>query len=203
MSVTAAVGELVRLHFPIFEEDGFTPYDGLTNTDFAKELIRDSAVVVSVTPTVSEVGASGVYVFEFTPDQQGTWYVEAASIETEEVWACRVKVGPAGAALGYVVNETQLNVAYDESISKLFMEVWLDRNGVSVASGLVNCSVSVFDDSAALLFTVTSSSPDVNGRFSLQQSSVTLQPHRPYNATVMVQDGAGSVTTFHAFTTVG
>jgi len=201
--IQAAVGETVRLHFVLLEEDGVTPLSGLDDSDFTKELIRDT-VESAVVGTVAEVATTGRYHLDFVPDAEGSWYVDVFTDETDDMFSCLVAVGPAGAPQGYLSNEAQLNVAYDESATTLFMEAWLDRNGQSVAAAdLVSCEIKVYDDAGTLLFTETSSSPDANGRFSLSRSGVTLTANRPYNATVTVVDSRGTVVTFQAFTTVG
>ncbi len=201
--LNAAAGDLLRIHFPLFQEDGITPETGVPDVDFDKLFIRDDNVS-GVSGTVYEVGVTGVYYIEFTPDLEGRWYVEVSNADLEDIYSCLVDVGPAGAPIGHIVNEAQMNVAYDESITTLYMEVWLDRNGESVgASDLVSCSVSVYDDAGTLLFTESETVPDPNGRYSIQRSGVTLSPDKPYNATVTVTDSRGSVITFQAFTTVG
>lgn len=201
--IQAAIGELTRIHFPLFQEDGITPESGKVDGDFDKLFLHEDDVSL-VSGTITEVGTTGVYYLDITPDEEGRWYLEVECPDTEDVFACLMQVGPSGAPKGYLVNESQMNVAYDESITTLYMEVWLDRNGQSVSFGdLVSCSVSVYDDAGTLLFTESSATPDANGRFSLSRSGVTLNPDRPYNATVTVVDTHGTVTTFQAFTTVG
>jgi hypothetical protein len=201
--IRSSVGELTRLHFSVFQEDGITHYSGLLDGDFDKQVIRENAVS-GVSGVVSEIGTTGIYVFEFTPNAEGRWYVEVISADAEDVFFSIIDVGPVNEPLGYVVNEAQMNVAHDESITTMYMEVWLDRNGQSIgASDLISCSVSVFDDAGTLLFTEASATPETNGRFSLQRSGVVLNPDRAYNANVTVTDSHGSVVTFQAFTTIG
>jgi len=94
-------------------------------------------------------------------------------------------------------------VALDESTSIMYFEVWLERNAMPVADGdLVSCSVEVYDKDGTLLFTVTSSTPDGNGRFSIERSSVTLTADRPYVMNVTVTDTTGAVTSIHSFAAV-
>lgn len=201
--IHTALGETTRIHFPLFQEDGITPESGKVDGDFDKVFIHENTVS-SLTGVVIEVDSSGVYYLEIAPDEEGRWYAEVTYPDTEDVFACLLKVGPSDAPQGYLVNEAQMNVAYDEDITMLYMEVWLDRNGQSVvAANLTSCEVKVYDDAGTLLFTETSAAPDANGRFSLQRSGVTLSSDKPYNATVTVVDSHGTVVTFQAFTTVG
>ncbi|MHA2429049.1 MAG: hypothetical protein ACXADB_13600 [Candidatus Hermodarchaeia archaeon] len=201
--VQVATGELTRLHFTLFQEDGITPESGKVDGDFDKLLILEDSVDV-LSSTVTEVGSTGVYFLEFTPNDEGWWYVKVTCDDVETVHSCWLKVGPIGAPQGYLINEAHMNVAYDESTTIIYMEVWLDRNGQSIpATDLVSCEVKVYDDAGTELFTETSSSPDSNGRFSLSRSGVVLSSNRPYNATVTVVDVTGTVATFQAFTTVG
>ena len=201
--IQTSVGDLTRLHFSLFQEDGITPETGKVDGEFDKSFYKENTEV-ALSSTVTEIGSTGVYFVEFTPDDVGRWYLEVICADFDDVYGCLFNVNPGGAVLGYLVNEAQMNVAYDESITTLYLEVWLDRNGQSVSAGdLISCSVEVYDDGGNLLFTESSLSPDLNGRFSLQRTGVTLNPDRPYNANVTVTDTEGSVTTFQAFTTVG
>ncbi len=43
---TGVVGELLRLHFPVFEEDGLTPASGLVDGDFS----MSSNTVIEISP---------------------------------------------------------------------------------------------------------------------------------------------------------
>lgn len=199
----ASVGETVRQHFTLLEEDGITPITGLLDGDFTKTLIRNDAVS-TVTPTITEVGVTGIYAFSFVPDLDGVWYSEVYVPSTEDRFSDQVRVGPSGAPFGFLINEAQLNVAYDETISTLFMEVWLDRNGQSVeASDLVSCSVVIYDSDGVELFTESSAVPGTNGRFGLTHIGGEFSQDRPYNAIVSVTDAVGTVVTYQAFTMVG
>ena len=92
MTLNASVGELVQIQFPCFDIDGITPLTGLVDADFGKLLLRDNTVS-AVAITVSEVGATGRYVMEFTPDADGLWYAEVTT-EVEDIFADQVEVGP-------------------------------------------------------------------------------------------------------------
>lgn len=83
----------MQVQFFVFDFDGITPLTGLVDGDFTKTLLLDDAS--SALPvTVTEVGATGRYVVEFTPDTAGLWYVDLLLDETEAAWACYVEVGP-------------------------------------------------------------------------------------------------------------
>lgn len=92
MTLAGSVGEQVTIQFPAFDVDGLTPMTGLVDGDFDKVLLVDDAVSAQ-TVTVSEVGSSGYYVMEFTPDANGLWY---AQVETpaEDIYADQIAVGP-------------------------------------------------------------------------------------------------------------
>jgi len=92
MTISASVGELVQVQFPAFDIDGITPLIGLLDSDFNKLLLVDDAVS-SQTVTVSEVGSTGRYVIEFTPNTAGLWYMEVET-PVEDVFADQAEVGP-------------------------------------------------------------------------------------------------------------
>jgi len=92
MTLQASVGELVQIQFPVFDVDGLTPVTGYVDGDFIKTLLVDN-VVATPTMTVVEIGATGHYVMEFTPDGDGLWYAQVQT-PIEDVFADQVEVGP-------------------------------------------------------------------------------------------------------------
>lgn len=79
--LTALVNTAVKLPFAVFDYDGTTPLSGLVDGDFTpKTVLRDDVDESgSVTLTVTEVGSTGKYVAEFTPNARGLWYVEVTT----------------------------------------------------------------------------------------------------------------------------
>jgi hypothetical protein len=88
------VGDPVALPFSAFEEDGVTPLAGLVDGDWTKKLVRGLAAMPN-TVTVTESAEAGTYVVEFTPDADGTWYVEvsAPGHAEEAIWGGYVQAG--------------------------------------------------------------------------------------------------------------
>lgn len=90
MSLTAGVSELLKLPFYVTDVDGISPYTGLVNADFAKVLVKESAI--SGNPvTVTEIGF-GYYYAEFTPDTKGLWYVTVTT-PVQDIFAEDILVG--------------------------------------------------------------------------------------------------------------
>lgn len=193
------VGEEVISQFPVFDEDGVSYRSGVPVGDFEITQLRND-VEVSVTATVAEIGATGVYRAAFTPADEAQWAVLVKLPSTGDVWGMHVT---AYTAVSRDIAEAQMNAAYDEDSAVIFLEVWLDRAGRSVpAASLVSCSVTVYDSAGVPLFTEGSAAPKADGHFSLSRNT-PLTENRPYNAVVTVVDSLGSVTTSQAFTTVG
>jgi hypothetical protein len=92
MTIAASVNELVQIQFPCFDVDGITPLTGLVDSDFSKLLLVDD-VESSVTMTVTEIGSTGRYYMEFTPDTAGLWYSEVET-PVEDVFCDQVIAGP-------------------------------------------------------------------------------------------------------------
>jgi len=92
VTLNASVGELVQVQFPCFDIDGVTPLSGLIDVDFGKLLLLNNTVS-AVVMTVSEVGATGRYVMQFTPNADGLWYAEVTT-EVDDIFADQVEVGP-------------------------------------------------------------------------------------------------------------
>jgi len=176
----------------VYQADGYTKQTG--ETVFTVVVWLDG-VVSAVTPVVTEIGTSGEYQVTFTPTSIGFWEVEVLIDYNKDTFAGQYDVVP-------VSGEALLNVAYDDGTLTMYLQVWLDRYGRSITqANLVSCEVLLHDQAGTLLYTLTSSSPGANGRFSLTQV-MSLTDDRPYDATVTVTDDQGAVTTYHAFTTV-
>lgn len=90
MALTAGNNELLRIPFLVTDIDGITPLTGLVDGDFSKSLICETAA--SAQPvTVTEIGA-GYYYVEFTPNQQGLWYLTVTT-PVEDIFAEEILVG--------------------------------------------------------------------------------------------------------------
>jgi len=62
--------------FPAFEDDGFSKRSGLTSpADFTATVFRD-AVVVALPVTIAEIGSTGEYKTEFTPNIVGFYELQ-------------------------------------------------------------------------------------------------------------------------------
>jgi hypothetical protein len=193
------VGEEVISQFPIFDTDGVSYLSGVSPGDFEISEFRDDASAV-VSATVAEIGSTGMYRVRFTPTEQAQWAVIVKLPTTGDVWGMLVR---AYSELSRDIAEAQMNAAYDDDASVLFLETWLDRGGRTVpAADLVSCSVTVYTASGTALFTVSSITPKADGHFGMSQAT-PLDDNRPYSAMVTIEDSIGNVTTSQAFTTVG
>ena len=187
------INSVVTDQFPIWESDGYTKKSG--ETVFLARLWKDG-VSSSNTVTITEIGNTGEYLIQFVPDEMGFWLIEVTIDYNKQVWQGQFDVGSDQ-------GEAQLNVAYDDDTSDLYMDVWLDRDGTSIlASELVSCSVELYDSNGTLLFTSNSASADADGRFRMSEN-LSLISDRAYSAKVTVTDIRGTVETNQAFTTAG
>lgn len=191
MSRQVQIDAVVTDQFPVWEADGYTKKSG--ETSFVATLWVDGVVSSNVV-SIAEIGTSGEYKASFTPDEIGFWTLEIYITYNKHSWYGEFDVGLDQA-------EAQMNVAYDDDNSILYMDVWLDRDGTSVElADLVSCSVLLYDPSAALLFTSASVTPSADGRFRLSET-LGLTSDRTYSAKVTVTDIRGTVITNQAFTT--
>lgn len=192
MTHQITLGNAVVDSFSVFNTDGYTKRSG--ETLFTTTVYKDG-VVSAVTATIAEIGTSGEYRITFTPTSVGLWKAQVLANYDKNWWEVDADVS-------LPVSEAMLNISYDDSIPRLFMEVWLERNGSIIPqANLTSCQVKVYDVSGTLLTTKTSSSPKVDGHFSLTYDT-SLTGNRPYNFEVTVTDNKGSVTTGQAMTAV-
>lgn len=97
-------------------------------------------------------------------------------------------------------DEVFLGAAYAESIPQIRMAVWLERAGSVITSGLVQATVSWYNPNGTLLFSASSTTPDAQGHFSINQTQ-SLQADVAYYAIVSVEDATGVVTAREALPT--
>jgi hypothetical protein len=179
--------------FQIYESDEYTKRSGVTT--FVTTVYKNG-VVSSVPATIAEIGTSGDYRISFTPDSIGLWKVIVYVAYDHSWWGSEVCVSYNSFA------DAQVNVAFDDSVPRMYMEVWLDRGGQPMLrANLVSCSVSAYDMAGTLLFTEASTSPKVDNHFSLYHD-LGLTADRPYNLVVTVVDTIGTVVSSHGISTV-
>lgn len=147
--------------------------------------------------------ANGLYLFSLTAPAVGvytvlfTFYADAG----HTILALGQDQVQKDMRVSVVEGEAHLNVAYDESSKTLFMEAWIERRG-QVVTAPTSTTVVVRDKDGTIVATQSSSSPQVNGVFSLSQSPLILFDNRPYNASVTVVDPLGTVVTLQSLSTV-
>lgn len=185
------VGTTIVEQFPVWELDGYTKKSG--ETVFQTSLWLNG--VANATPVqISEISTTGEYKAIYTPDVVGQWKLEIKIPYNEQVWYQeRVVTIPTG--------EAQLNAAYDDDSSTLYLDVWADRDNTSVSfDDLISCDVELFDFQGTSLFSISSNSPSADGRFRFTQN-LGLTSDRPYSLQVTIQDSFGQLYTQQAFTT--
>jgi hypothetical protein len=193
MSREIELGAVITDTFAIFDVDNITRVSG--QTVFTTVILREG-VPVSIPVTIAEIGTSGEYKVTFTPTSTGYWKVQVYSAY-DEVWR--------EVSVDIISRDSvaQVNVSFDDSIPRIYFEVWLERTNRPVAFvDLVSCEVTAYDLSGLEMFTETSSSAKDTGHFSLSHD-IGLASNRPYNILVTVVDSIGSITSLHGISTVG
>lgn len=194
MAYLVDLGTTVVDTFPVFEPDGYTKKSG--ETSFSVTIYKDG-VVNPLSSTISEIGSSGEYKISFLPDSVGSWKATVFVSYDRSWWGVDATV-----SVNHL-SEAQINISFDDSVPRMYMEVWLDRGGQPVdQDDLISCEVIATDMAGLVLFTETSSTPKVDDHFSLQYD-LGLTDARPYALRVTVVDSLGSVTSIHGFSTVG
>jgi hypothetical protein len=96
-------------------------------------------------------------------------------------------------------SETHISVAYDGTTMEI--GTWLERRGSTVIAP-ISTQVDWYESDGTLLFTETSSSPDVRGHFEITRVQA-LAGNEGYYAIVQVTDIEGTVVTRRGVPTVG
>lgn len=71
--------------FPVFEPDGHTKKSGLVAGNFTSEVFQEG-VVVPLSVTVTEIGATGEYKTSFTPGGHGLYELQVKNDYNDEIW---------------------------------------------------------------------------------------------------------------------
>ncbi len=128
-----STGGLVKVQFSVFDVDGITPLTGEANTAFGKAVYLDDAVSAQVL-TVNEIGATGVYTAEFTPNADGLWYIQITT-SVDDVFDCHLMAGPPPA----------------DWITSITEDVWSELLPGSYAAGTAGALLAQSAADAALL----------------------------------------------------
>lgn len=137
MSRPIKVGEVVVDHFSVFDFDGYTKKTG--ETVFASTLWKNG--VVSALPVaIAEIGSSGEYKIEFTPDTEGVWSVNVLIDYNKDWWGAE-----------YVAEITAIDEIYEmvRRVLGLGQEnIYIDNTVYDPGSQLVGSRVRIFDSKA-------------------------------------------------------
>lgn len=79
-------GQLIHDQFAAFEDDGVTKRSGLTlaGGDFVVVVYKDCSVD-PLSVTIQEIGTTGVYCLDWTPDDEGYWLVELRIVFSDDI----------------------------------------------------------------------------------------------------------------------
>lgn len=85
------INTLAKGQFTVFEtDDGITPESGLAGS-MSIELFKGGAISAEAT-SVAEIGTTGTYIFEFTPNAEDVWMIKIFVPQTGDTFACRFMV---------------------------------------------------------------------------------------------------------------
>lgn len=179
MTREITVGTPVIDQFPIWEEDGYTKKSG--ETVFQKRIWLDG--VPQGNPiTIAEIGTSGEYRAEFTPDAPGFWLLEVKIPYNEEVWFGQYET----------VGDIKFGSSMAEDGTDFTAAIWVDLDGQRLTD-VDEISAQIKDGAGALVFdlgTVTGPKPD--GVFEFTCAASVLNHHEPYF--IAAQATRGSAT---------
>lgn len=89
--------------------------------------------------------------------------------------------------------EAHIGASFDDTNDLLYLTVWLERLGNTVASP-TSCTVEWYTQTGSLLFTETDTDPDPQGVFYITRLQ-SLEGDHAYYAEVSVTDATGTITT--------
>lgn len=179
MSVRQATpGELIIDQFAIWDYDGYTKVSG--QASFYKRLWFNGAAS-SVPVTIAEIGSTGEYKVEFTPDEAGFWLLEVEVVYNHEVWESNVEVREPNV-------DIQASMA-DDNTDATFA-VWVELDGERLTD-IDSIAAKVKDSNDVEVHDFgTNGTPTSDGVFKFTVSSSALTAHVPYLVAATATRGA-------------
>lgn len=150
----------------------------------AKKLQKNGAYSATPTVTVTEVDSTnypGLYRMTVTPDAVGDWDIRLShSTYAKEGWLSSFNVKK---RISTFIFDASFNTAGSSLavLAGLMLDGTLHTNPASV-------TVVIYNSSATVITTLTSSSADANGLFSLTYSSPSLTSGNIYYAKITIVD---------------
>ena len=179
MSVRTSIpNEAVIDQFAIWDYDGYTKVSG--QTAFYKRLWFNGAAS-SVPVTIAEIGSTGEYKVEFTPNEAGFWLCEVEVVYNHEVWECNVEVR---------VPNVDIQASMADDNTNATFAVWVEIDGERITD-IDAMSAQVKDSDGATVHDFgTNSSPTGDGVFKFTVAATTLEAHVPYLIAATATRGA-------------
>lgn len=139
---TVVPGDTVRDQLSIYDDTGVTKISGLTvvGGDFIITVYQDGAVT-ALPVVISEVGALGEYLVEFTPNTNATWIVEIFVVPTQEAFKITAVAG--GAA-----DLTTILAQNNRILGLLHNNALLDNQTYDSEGQLLTARLRIFDNAS-------------------------------------------------------
>ena len=183
------------VHSVVFESDGLELTGLSPSFDMLKRL--DDGLNLSQ-PTISEV-ANGFYRFTLPVSDDKIYVAKIDGGATVLDKSNRYKYkSMEGRDSSGDQEEVFVMPVYDADADSLTFFVYLLRNGKQVSTGLVSVTVSVYNSSHTLQWSVNTSS-NTNGVFIVAKSTPGITAGDGYYLTAAVQESTGTVTTVETY----
>lgn len=176
MAKQIAFGDLAIDNFPIFQADGYTKKSG--ETAFVKTLRKNSSPQ-SLPVTVTEIGTTGEYRTQFTPNDVGFWSLEILIDYNKEIWYGEFQVGGEEVVWGATMADDGVNAVFG---------VWLEQEGVR-RTDITTLTAILKNTSGAVVVNLGSGIPTAEGVFRFSTPSTGLQIQVPYYLSCTATDG--------------
>jgi hypothetical protein len=165
---TVDLGTTILDQFPIYEPDGWTKITG--ETAFSVTLWVDGVPRV-VAYTIAEIGTSGEYVFEFTPDVPGKWVTEVGVDATQAVYGGTYVVTQAPLTWGFAAADDATDVTFS---------IWLERDGQRQLDMLSIAASVRLPDGTEVQDLGTDTDDNADGVFTFSMAAIDLDAGQEY-----------------------
>jgi WD40 repeat protein len=166
----------------VYFSDGGLPKTGLVPVWNGLKKVSDGSNFTPQ-PTFTEVGL-GWYKFTINPSEALVGVIDG----TSSVASNTERYVPVYFDKYDYMYEVFVQPVYDEDTDSLTFLCFLSQNGQRVTTGLVDCTINVYNSAHSLQFTLTTTS-QTNGVFVLTKTSPGLIKNTSYYAVAIIDDG--------------
>jgi hypothetical protein len=168
MTRKIVLGEKFTGQFPVYESDGYTKKTG--ETTFTATVWKNAIEQVAAV-TITEIGTSGEYKVQFTPNDAGIWEISVLIDYNKQIWFEQFEAGQL---------QVDWGMSAADDASNLNIAVWLEHEGERITNVTSVAAVIRELDGTQVVDLGTDSTPTTEGVFSFSTAITNITANTAY-----------------------